>query len=348
MYRSINIPLEIDLVHNEEIKDTLKDLDRYVSPIHKILLITTEHLYDLYLNGELKNNIDVAYIEDAYDETVTEIYQKHLKDSEKYGLIVGFGGGKVVDVSKYVAYMRLLPVIVIPTTLSNDGIASPISVLKERTGRRRLSLRSQMPTKVILDLNIIKKSPRENIIAGMGDLLSNISALKDWKLANLEKGEPIDYPAYMLSHNASTNFYRKIVCEPAEKFKKFTTDILEELAYGLILSGISMAIVGSSRPASGAEHLISHAIDHLYPEKASLHGYQVAYGMLIAELLRNENVDELIEIYKKVGLPTSYKELGLTKDEVIESILFAPKIRERYTILNKVNLDRENLYSLVI
>lgn len=348
MYRSINIPLEIDIVQNEDIKDTLKTLYNYISPIQRILLITTEHLFSIYLDGEVNDKIKVVFIEDAYEETVTKIYENYLKHTEEYGLIVGFGGGKVVDVSKYLAYVHLRPVIVIPTTLSNDGIASPISVLKDESGKRRMSMRAQMPTKVILDLNIIRKSPKDNIVAGMGDLLSNISALKDWKLANKDKNEPIDVPAYMLSYSASTNFYRKILVEPHDKFDNLADDVLEELAYGLILSGISMAIVGSSRPASGSEHLISHAIDFLFPKKATLHGFQVAYGMIVSELLRGNDVSELLEIFKKVGLPTTYKFFNLTKEEMIEAIKFAPRIRERYTILNKVDLNDEYLSSIVI
>ncbi len=350
MFRSINLPLEIDIISNDHISETFGDLLRYISPIQKILLITTKHLYDKYLNNEIEfedTRLDTAFIENACTSTVTEIYGTYLKDSKTYGLIVGFGGGKIIDVSKYVAYMSLLPVIVIPTTLSNDGIASPISVLKEPDGRRRLSLKSQMPTKVILDINIIRKAPIETTIAGIGDLLSNISALKDWKLANRDLGEPIDMPAYILSYNASMNFYRRLLLSSG-RVDILDPTILEELAHGLILSGLSMAIAGSSRPASGAEHLISHAIDLLFPSKATLHGYQVAYGMLVAEKFRGEDIDELLDVFRKVGLPRSYRELGLSMEEIVKAIQFAPRIRDRYTILSKVDLSKEKILEMVV
>ena len=349
MFRSINFPLELEIISNDHVSETFSDLDKYISPIQKILLVTTEHLYDLYLNGELgalEEKIEVVFIQGAYTNTVTDIYGKYLKDSKQYGLIVGFGGGKIIDVSKYIAYMSILPVIVIPTTLSNDGIASPISVLKDPDGRRRMSVKSQMPTKIILDLNIIKRAPKETTIAGIGDLLSNISALKDWKLANKEIGEPIDMSAYILSYNASNNFYRKILLESKE-VNIHDNHLLEELSYGLFLSGISMAIAGSSRPASGAEHLISHAIDFLYPDKATFHGYQVAYGMLVAEAMRGGDLEELLSVFKKVSLPTSYRDLGLTKEEILRAIRFAPKIRERYTVLNKMDLESEKIEEFV-
>ncbi len=349
MFRSVNFPLEIDILEKDSVGENLRELSRFVMPVQKVLLVTTEHLFELYLDGEVEDNgvdIEVATIDAATTDTVAKLYKEYLNYSKQYGLIAGFGGGKVIDVAKYLAYMGILPVVSIPTTLSNDGISSPVSVLIDRGKGRRFSTKSQMPTKIILDLNIVSKAPKETTIAGIGDLLSNISALKDWKLANREIGEPIDTSAYILSHNASMNFYRRLLDE--SKVNLRDKQLLEELAYGLILSGISMAITGSSRPASGAEHAISHAIDFLYPNKSTYHGYQVAYGMLIAEQLRGNEISELISVFKKVGLPTSYRDLGLKKEEIIKAIQFAPKIRNRYTILNKVDLSTEKLEEIVI
>ena len=94
-----------------------------------------------------------------------------------------------------------------------------------------------------------------------------------------------------------------------------------------------MAAAGSSRPCSGACHEISHAIDALYPDRAT-HGEQVA-GALFASFLREDGVvDELDPAYDRLGVARVPGDLGLTDDEFAAAVAEAPSTRpDRYTIL---------------
>jgi glycerol-1-phosphate dehydrogenase [NAD(P)+] len=180
----------------------------------------------------------------------------------------------------------------------------------------------------------VRRSPPEQLRSGVGDALSNLSALADWELANRERGESVDGLAAALARAG------------AEALLHRTDDLLSDtfltaLAESLVLSGLAMAAAGSSRPCSGACHEISHAIDMLYPGRAS-HGEQVAVGALFASYLREDDrlavLDAALRRYNVSRVPG---DLGLTEQEFGEAIVQAPTTRpDRFTVLEHVRLDR--------
>jgi hypothetical protein len=104
--------------------------------------------------------------------------------------VVGLGGGKALDVAKYVAFLARLPYYAAPTSLSNDGFCSPQSSLTV-AGKRR-SLAAALPFAVVLDLEVCKNAPRPLWLSGVGDLVSKLTAIFDWKLAFHRRGEPVN------------------------------------------------------------------------------------------------------------------------------------------------------------
>jgi len=121
---------------------------------------------------------------------------------------------------------------------------------------------------------------------------------------------------------------------------------LEESAWivvkALVSSGVAMSIAGSSRPASGAEHLFSHQLDRIAPNKA-LHGHQVGVGSILTEYLHSGDGGRwraIRQALDSIDAPTTAAELGVSDDEVLEALTTAHEIRDRYTILgNGVDLD---------
>ncbi len=255
-------------------------------------------------------------------------------DFSDFDSVLGFGGGRALDVGKFVASQASRRYVSIPALPSHDGLASPVAVLTDSAGQSH-SVGVQMPLGVLVDLDLVRKAPRSSILAGTGDMISNLSALDDWRLAAKDVGELIDDYALLLSSQGA-----QMVMRYLEKSSDIHSEsYLEVLAEGLILSGIAMNIAGSSRPASGAEHEFSHAIDALYPERGGYHGFQVAFGTLAAMKLRGQPVGEMKEVFARIGLPVHFQELGLTLDEAVAALLHAPNTRpERYSILKKRNL----------
>lgn len=258
-------------------------------------------------------------------------------------LLVSIGGGRVLDLGKYAATRAGINYISIPTSPSNDGITSSRSVLKTPDGFTE-SIQVNMPIGILVDSNMLVTAPLPNIRAGVGDLISNLSAIEDWKIAYEDGKDSMDDFAASLAISAAQLIFE--TCR-AGSVDLQSTDFLEKLVHGLILSGIAMHIAGNSRPASGAEHEISHAIDLLYPG-SSMHGLQVAYGTMLASYMRGEELDELIRFFKTLQLPMHHSELGLTEEQMIAVILKAPETRsERYTIIEKLRLNERKARKLL-
>lgn len=279
--------------------------------------------------SKVKTQVDKLYVEDCTLE-FTEIIRKRIRESS-CDVVLGVGGGKVLDTGKYAAAMEGINFISVPTSASNDGIASPVAVIEKRGHKE--SLGAKMPLGIIADLEIIRTSPARNIRAGIGDLISNLSAIEDWKLASQKRGERFDNFAALLSASASETLLSM------DKLNILHYDFLRKLVEGLVMSGIAMGIAGSSRPCSGAEHKFSHALDALLARPA-LHGEQVAVGTIVVTYLRGGDYKRFLSFLKGVGVPTSCKELGISEEKMLEALLYAPKTRPgRWTILEDIKID---------
>jgi len=225
-------------------------------------------------------------------------------------------------------------VVAVPTTLSHDGIASPIAVLVD--GKKGESVLCKPPKGVFVDLGVVSSAPLDTLKAGVGDLLSNLSAIEDWKLARDEVG--MEYYAFSVGvSKASAEML--LMC----KGDILDNDFVETLAEGLILSGTAMRLAGSSKPASGAEHLISHSLDLLL-DRPARHGLQVALGLVFISWLRDRDPLGLRNFLASKGVPTTPEELGIPLDVLEEAILLAPTVRDgRFTILHHLSYTREDV-----
>lgn len=351
----INIPYRLRILNsNQEIANELLEIIKEHG-FKKIALITTKtpnYLITNELETLLSRKVEKLKTFQVINASIAYVNQLPLTD---FDLVVGIGGGKVIDTAKYAAHINNLPCISTPTTISNDGICSPIAVLKEKEGRYK-SLGAKMPIALLVPLHLIKQSEEESLISGVGDLLSNLSAIRDWQLANKETGEPIDDYAVMIAKTAALNVFSEIknyILQHKTK-EQFLNDNLTTIIESLALSGIAMEIAGTSRPASGAEHLISHSIDELFGGLKQ-HGIQVAFGMYVSAFLWSELgyiskncFHEIRAVLRFIGLPTTLSGIGLSKEQLIEAIIHAPETRsERYTILNKIKLEKSSLNELL-
>jgi len=257
-------------------------------------------------------------------------------------LLIGFGGGKVLDVAKICAGKNHIKFVSIPTILSNDGIASPVSVITNKDGIP-VSHLTHPPYGIIIDFSIIKKAPLRHLRAGVGDLVSNLSAVCDCRLARRIEYENINQDILELAEAGAKRLLK--VGQRNIKGKEF----LECLCDGLLKSGLAMCLVGSSRPASGSEHKISHSMDYLFPHRNSLHGEQVGIATLYTMALqKNPYLKLVIKLYKRIKFPTRLSYLGITPDEFVQVVLNAKKIRpRRYTILEHKTLTEKHIRNII-
>ena len=311
--------------------------------INNTLLISDEVIYDIYGKKVLEQisdnyNVSKRIIGKNSIQEVSDIVNFII--NEDVTCIIGIGGGRPLDVSKYSASMTKRPFISIPTTLANDGLASPIAVLED-SNKKTKSLGCSVPSGIILDIDIIKSCPISLVKAGIGDTLSNLTAIYDWELDNRDNNGEINDFAKLLSsisvHSLINNNNKDIRSD----------EFIKLLSESLILSGMAMEIAGSSRPCSGSEHLFSHALDQINDEMKNLHGLQVALGAVISAYLQKQDYKKMIKYLRDYDIDVNPITLEIDRKKFINAFNFAKSTRpNRYTILNKINLDENEISNL--
>jgi len=293
-----------------------------------------------------------AKVKDAIDSSLEgrgawlEVTAADVKNVERVesaaaeaGCIIGVGGGKSVDVGKLAAYRKRLPFYSVPTSASHDGIASPFASLKGLD--KPYSLMARPPVGILADIDVIASAPRRLLSSGCGDLVSKLTAVKDWQLARRVKGE------YYGSYAASLALMSaNVVLEGSGKISRFGRESVRDVVEALISAGVAAGIAGSSRPCSGSEHLFSHYLDILAPERG-LHGEKCGLGTILMAKLHGIDWRGIRTALAKVKAPVSASEIGVGDSEVVESLVKASSIRpDRYTILTAKKLGLKSARDL--
>jgi len=249
--------------------------------------------------------------------------------------VVGVGGGRVIDIAKYVAFRYNKPFVSVPTVLSHDGISSSRVTIDGDAGR--ISYEAVAPVNIICDLSIISNAPYRINASGCADVISNITAVEDWKMNT----EDFNEESAELSLSAANKVLKSI-----DSIKENNFIGMKKLAEALIESGTAMSMAGSSRPASGGEHLFSHAIDKLCPGSC-FHGETCGVGSIMTAYLHGLDWMKIRDSLKELGCPVNASDLGIPEDIIIKALVLGKNIRnDRYTILDKKQLNMQKAEEL--
>ena len=273
-------------------------------------------------------------------------------------VLIAIGSGTVHDLVRYCAYERKIDFVSCPTAASVDGFCSSVAAMTWHGCKKTLT--AVAPKIVVADIDVIKNAPIRLSKSGFGDMIGKYVALTDWKISNILTGE------FYCDRIANMTY------EATQKIENSIDGILsahpsayENLMYGLLMSGLAMQMFENSRPASGAEHHISHIIE-MSPKglgvcSDALHGEKVGVGTLIAieeyrrmasldnvsfcdytkfdektimEIFGNEQASEIVKENMKDAAEKVTAELLKTHwDEILVQIQKMPdiiKLRETY------------------
>jgi glycerol-1-phosphate dehydrogenase [NAD(P)+] len=195
--------------------------------------------------------------------------------------LVAVGSGTVNDVTKLASFQAQVPYVVCPTALSMNGYTSAIAAILSKGVKRTIPACPAVA--VVADLDVLSTAPAIMTQAGLGDMLSKPVSTADWQLAHLIKGEYYCQVPQRLVERAE-----RACRHAAVAIGHGAAAGLQALAEALLLSGISMVVAGSSSPASGGEHLLSHYWDMTaawYGRQEQLHGAQVGVATLVTATL---------------------------------------------------------------
>ena len=258
--------------------------------------------------------------------------------------ILAVGSGSVNDVCRMVSYRLGLEYGIVGTAPSMDGYASVVAPLI--VGNRKIVYDCTIARHIIIDLNVCAQAPYELLLAGVGDMIAKYVAILDWRIARREVGE------YYCENIADKVLEATRLCvESAYHLKDRSIETIRNTVNGLILSGLCIAYTGTSRPASGTEHMVGQTWEVMDVEegkKPNLHGIECGEATFMAismfrRLYRETQdmelkgmigeflplFDAICEMQKTVKLPFTVTD----RDRFMEGVRRGRTFRVRYTLL---------------
>lgn len=215
------------------------------------------------------------------NETAIETVENNLADAE---VIIGIGSGVIQDLCKYVSMDNGIPYMICATAPSMDGYASSGAAMILKGMKETVP--AGVPKAIVADTEVLKNAPKEMIKAGYGDIIGKFSALNDWKLSHAVNNEYFCEYIYDLTLEMVNR-----TLELSEGIANGDEESIGTLMQALVIVGILMSFAGSSRPASGSEHHLSHffEITGIIDNKPYFpHGIDVAYSTVITAEIRSQ------------------------------------------------------------
>lgn len=218
------------------------------------------------------------------------VFMKNSGDREWYIAVNdAVGSGTVHDITRFHAYEMKIPFFSVPTAASVDGFVSTVAAMTWHGFKK--SFTAVSPVVVIADTDIFKKAPLRLTASGVSDLLGKYTALADWKITHLLTGEYICKEICDMEYQALDSLISSL-----DGLKTGDTKAYEDLMYGLLLSGLAMQMTGNSRPASGAEHHMSHLweMEVLNDYIDFYHGEKVGVGLVLSSKIYHKAAEKML------------------------------------------------------
>ena len=268
-----------------------------------------------------------------------------------YDHALAVGSGTLNDICKYATYHLGKTCSVYATAASMDGFTSGVTPLIKKGFK--ITENAQTVQHVLIDRAVLCGAPRRMTGAGVGDILAKFCCLTDWKVSHLLTGESYDEEAAGLMRQALQQ-----CVDNMEDIQACGEKGVDSLMRALMISGYAMVIAGNSRPASGAEHHMSHFLDMDFLRRGKpipLHGIKVGLGTMVSlhmyhrlagcgkdfagkevavcEAEKLPPYTYVRDVLYSLGCPTRFSEIDVSEDTVRDMLRNCYKIRDRFTIM---------------
>lgn len=265
----------------------LKHLPRLMQPYQRILLVADQNTYAACgqkVAEILKEKIadTLIFTCEGYlvpDEKAVAEVEKHLDGID---FVVGVGSGVINDICKYVTFQHKMQYMIVATAPSMDGFASSGAAMI--MGGMKITYTTHAPTYIVADVDVVKNAPLDMIRSGYGDIIGKYSSLNDWKLAALINHEHFCPDIYKLVYEVTEETRSQVQAIVARD-----DEAIAFLTKALVLIGVTLTLLGSTRPGSGSEHHLSHffeIVGLIHNQPYFLHGTDVAYSTIVTAKMR--------------------------------------------------------------
>lgn len=304
------------------------DLSRFRQPVilcdRNTKRAACERLHAVWpLCAELELDPENLHADNHGVELVREGLERiAAKRQEQPDLLLAVGSGTIHDLARYTAAKRGIPFVSVPTAASVDGFVSTVAAMTWNGMKKTIPAVS--PSYVFADTEIISKAPYRLTASGISDLMGKYIALADWRIAHEVTGEPICERICRMEEDAL-----ETVCRNLDGLCGGEAAAYESLMYALLLSGLAMQMTGNSRPASCAEHHISHLweMEVINGPLDALHGEKVSAGLMLTLPLYHAIADSIRGGTCRVK-PYEGMEYGLLRDTFGRKNLYEATLRE--------------------
>ncbi len=232
---------------------------------------------------------------------------------EKARVILGAGGGKVLDTARAAAADLDLPVVNCPTVASSDAPCSALSVVYTDEGVfQEYRIYRKNPDLVLVDTQVIAQSPPRLLVAGMGDALATWFEAKtcvDGNVPNM-RGGASSQSALALAELC----YRTLLADGPDARRAVEMQVVTPALERLVEANTLLSGLGFESSGLAAAHAVHNgltAVPHTHPY---FHGEKVAYGVLVQLILEGKPrplLDQVLAFSTEVGLPTTLSAIGL-------------------------------------
>ncbi|ENM5738130.1 glycerol dehydrogenase [Vibrio mimicus] len=300
--------------------NVMGNLGAYVKPLGNSVIVLADHFVTQLVEKPIVNSFSERSIDSNFSLFGGECCQQEIErltDSakeQKVDAVVGIGGGKVLDTAKAVAAELSIPVVIVPTIASTDAPTSALSVIYTPEGEfSEYRFYTKNPDVVIMDTQIVAQAPTRLLVAGMGDALSTYFEAR----ANERSGKStMAGGAPTRAAQALAKLCYQILLDDGLKAKVACDNNLSSRALeNVVEANTYLSGIGFESSGLAAAHAIHNGLTLLDECHHVYHGEKVAFGTITQLVLENAPIDEINEVInfcRSVGLPTNLTDLGVT------------------------------------
>ncbi len=275
-----------------------------------VLEIIEEKIRKSFMDSDASVNFFLFEGETTHEQA-ENLYAK-IKD-KNCDVVIGVGGGKTIDTAKLISHMSDMPLVIVPTVASSDAPCSSITVVYREDGTFLEAVKlKKNPDMVLIDTGIIARAPVRTLLAGIGDAFSTFyeaRACKESGTLNFNGGNATN------AGFALTVLCKDLLLEYGEEARRAVENgVCNEALEKVVEANIYLSGVGFENNGCAIAHAFYSGLTTVIRPLSALHGEAVALGtmiQLLAEGVSDEELEPVVSFYKRVGLPLSFKDLGI-------------------------------------